>query len=89
MESYSIDFKSVIKGEYHIWNIANDVIVLHLRHLRRILQSYVNYYHNWRTHRSLEMDAPKPRPVQLAEGGPVRKLPEVGGLHHHYKRMAV
>jgi hypothetical protein len=41
--------------------------VLHLRHLRRILQSYVNYYHNWRTHRSLEMDAPKPRPVQLVE----------------------
>jgi len=56
MEPYSIDFKSVIKGESRIWNIANDVIVLHLRHLRRILQSYVNYYHTWRTHRSLEGD---------------------------------
>jgi transposase InsO family protein len=66
----------------------NDVIVLNERHLRRILQSYVDYYHNWRTHRSLEMDAPEPRPVQLAEVGPVRKLPEVGGWHHHYERMA-
>jgi putative transposase len=66
----------------------NDVIVLNERHLRRVLQSYADYYHNWRTHRSLEMDAPEPRPVQLAEVGPVRKLPEVGGLHHHYERIA-
>jgi putative transposase len=66
----------------------DEVIVLNERHLRCILQSYVHYYHYWRTHRSLEMDAPKPRPVQLPEMGPVRKLPEVGGFHHHYERMA-
>ena len=30
----------------------------------------------------------EPRPVQRPEVGPVRKLPEVGGLHHHYERMA-
>jgi transposase InsO family protein len=64
------------------------VIVLHERHLRRVLQSYVAYYHHWRTHRSLEMDTPKPRDIQPPEMGPVRKLPEVGGLHHHYERMA-
>jgi len=58
----------------------NDVIVLNEQHLRRVLHSYVNYYHNWRVHRSLEMDAPEPRVVQPAELGPVRKLPEVGGV---------
>jgi putative transposase len=65
-----------------------DVIVLNEWHLRRMLQSYVDYYHTWRVHRSLDMDAPEPRPVQCPEVGPVRKLPEVGGLHHHYERIA-
>jgi transposase InsO family protein len=64
------------------------VIVLHEGHLRRVLRSYMDYYHHWRTHRSLEMDAPEPRTVQPPELGPVRKLPEVGGLHHHYERRA-
>jgi hypothetical protein len=64
------------------------VIVLNERHLRRVLRSCVDYYHNWRTHLSLEMDAPASRAIQPPELGPVRKLPEVGGLHHHYERIA-
>ena len=66
----------------------NDVIVLNARHLKRLLRSYVGYYQTWRTHRSLAMDAPDPRVIQPREIGPVRKLPEVGGLHHHYERIA-
>jgi putative transposase len=66
----------------------NDVIVFNERHLRRVLQSYVEYYHTWRPHRSLEMDAPEPRAVQQLEVEPVQKLPEVGGLHPHYEPMA-
>ena len=65
-----------------------EIIVLNEAHLRRVLRSYVDYYHTWRVHRSLAMDAPVPRPVHLPELGDVRKLPEVGGLHHHYERMA-
>jgi transposase InsO family protein len=64
------------------------VIVLNERHLRRVLQSYFDYYHHWRTHLSLEMDTPASRAVQSLEFGSVRKQPEVGGLHHHYERMA-
>ena len=66
----------------------NDVIVLNAQHLERLLRSYVGYYHTWRTHRSLAMDAPDPRVMQPRERGPVRKRPEVGGLHHHYERRA-
>jgi putative transposase len=66
----------------------DEVIVLNERHLRRLLQSYVDYYYHWRTHRSLDMETPEPRPVQPPELGPVKKLPEVGGLHHHYERIA-
>ena len=64
------------------------VIVLNEQHLKRVLQSYFAYSHDWRTHRSLEMDAPTLRPVQGPELGAVRKVAEVGGLHHHYDRQA-
>jgi putative transposase len=66
----------------------NDMMVFNEWHLHRILRSYVDYYHHWRTHRSLEMDAPEPRAIQPPKLGAIRKLPEVGGLHHHYERMA-
>ena len=64
------------------------VIVLNERHLRRVLRSYIEYYHHWRTHLCLDMDAPESREVQPPDLGAIRKLPEVGGLHHHYERMA-
>jgi putative transposase len=64
------------------------VIVLHERHLRRLLTSYFSYYHARRTHRALDMDCPVPRPVQQPDVGSIRKIPEVSGLHHHYERQA-
>jgi putative transposase len=64
------------------------VIVLHEQHLRRLLTEYFRYYHHWRTHRALDMDCPLPRSVQRPEAGPIREVPEVGGLHHHYERRA-
>jgi hypothetical protein len=47
-----------------------------------------NYYHCWRTHLSLGMDSPESRSVQPPELGKVVQFPEVGGLHHHYERVA-
>jgi putative transposase len=64
------------------------VIVLQERHLRRLLTSYFSYYHAWRTHRALDMDAPVPRPVQPPELGSIQEVSEVGGLHHHYEQRA-
>jgi putative transposase len=64
------------------------VIVLHERHLRRLLTGYLHYHHHWRTHRALDMDCPLQRPVQRLEAGPIREVPEVGGLHHYYERRA-
>jgi hypothetical protein len=64
------------------------MIILHERHLKRLLTSYFAYYHRSRTHQSLDMDAPVPRPVQAPQLGPIREVPEVGGLHHHYERIA-
>jgi putative transposase len=64
------------------------VIVLHERHLRRLLTGYFQYYHHWRTHRALDMDCPVPRQVQLPEMGLIEEVSEAGGLHHHYERRA-
>jgi transposase InsO family protein len=43
---------------------VDHIIVLGEAHLRRILKSYAKYYNRVRTHRSLDKDAPVPRPVQ-------------------------
>ena len=64
------------------------MIVLGERHLKRILSSYVRYYHSARTHLSLAKDAPDGRAIQSPEQGTVVELPRVGGLHHEYVRMA-
>jgi transposase InsO family protein len=62
------------------------VIVFHEGSLRRILASYIEYYHQSRTHLSLRKDSPEPRPVQLPEIGPVVAVRQVGGLHPRYER---
>lgn len=64
------------------------VIVLGERHVRRILRSYLAYYHRTRTHLSLAKDAPEERAVQAPGMGQVIEIPEVSGLHHRYERRA-
>jgi putative transposase len=64
------------------------LIVLNESGLRRILRSYSDYYEHSRTHLSLEKDAPVARPIQPIETGPVVAIPQVGGLHHRYERIA-
>ena len=60
------------------------VIVLNEEGLRRVLSSYLSYYHRSRLHLSLDKDSPDPRPVQSL--GKIVAIPEVGGLHHRYER---
>ena len=64
------------------------VIVLGERHLKRVLTDYFRYYHRWRTHQSLEMDSPDSRETHPTDRGRVLEIDEVGGLHHHYERVA-
>jgi transposase InsO family protein len=64
--------------------LIDHVIVLNERHLKRLLSSYFDYYHPWRTHQSLDRDAPNGRLVQAAEPSNVVEFPVVHGLHHVY-----
>ena len=58
-------------------------VVLGEAHLRRILRAYAGY--DIRTHRSLDKDAPVPRPVHRT--GIIGSHAILGGLHHHYVRI--
>ncbi len=68
--------------------LLEHIVILNERHLKRLLSSYLDYYHPWRTHQSLERDAPDGRPICLAEPGEVIECPAVQGLHHYYLPMA-
>lgn len=63
--------------------LLDHVIVLDERRLRRLLSGYFEYYHHWRTHRSLGMGAPHGRSVQAADAGKVIEFPAVQDLHHY------
>jgi transposase InsO family protein len=66
----------------------NHVIVLNERHLKRILNSYFDYYNHSRTHLSLNRNSPFERDVEVIDQGKVISIPQVGGLHHRYRRAA-
>jgi transposase InsO family protein len=61
------------------------LVVLSEAHLRRILQSYADYYNNIRTHRSLAKDVPAFRAVQPI--GNIASHAILDGLHHQYVRI--
>ena len=64
------------------------VIVSNEAHLKRVLARYFDYYHHSRTHNALDNNAPFPRVVEPPGRGRVVAIPEVGGLHHRYTRVA-
>ena len=64
------------------------VIVLNAAGLHRVLRAYTAYYLRSRTHLSLGKDTPSSRPVTLPSAGRIIAIPEVGGLHHRYDRIA-
>ena len=64
------------------------VIVTNAAGLHRILLDYIAYYMRSRTHLALGKDTPCPRPVTPLSAGRIVAIPEVGGLHHRFDRIA-
>src|SRR5271157_4739638 len=64
------------------------IVIFNERHLRRVLSSYVDYYQRTRTHLSLDKDCPDTRPIMPRKIGKVVSIPQVGGLHRRYERLA-
>ena len=66
----------------------NHLMVLGEPHLKRILISYFQYYHDSRPNLSLNRNSPRPREVEPRCQGKVVSISQVGGLHHRYSRAA-
>jgi transposase InsO family protein len=67
--------------------LLDHVIVLDEHHLRRLLDSFVDYYDRDRAHLGVGKDSPLGRPGEQRPGcatSNVVSLPRVGGLHHRY-----
>jgi putative transposase len=64
------------------------VIIVNERHLRRVVNEYLDDYHRDRMHLGLEKDCPEPRDVEPPDRGAIRRRPILGGLHHRYYRDA-
>ncbi len=64
---------------------VDHVVALGEAHLHRVLRSYVRYYNESRTHRSLNKDAPFHRATERI--GAIISRPLLGGLHHRYRRI--
>ena len=64
----------------------NHFVILNAKHLKRTLASYLVYYHGSRTHLGLAKQCPSPR--QVSSSGRIIEIPQLGGLHHRYERVA-
>jgi putative transposase len=64
----------------------NHFVILNAKHLKRALASYFGYYHGSRTHLGLDKQCPFPR--QVSSIGRIIAIPQLGGLHHRYERVA-
>lgn len=68
-------------------DLLDHVIILNERHLKRLMCSYLLYYHEDRTHLiGLEKDTPAGRPTEIrsVRTSNIQSLPRLGGLHHRY-----
>ncbi len=63
------------------------LIILNEKHLRSVLDEFVAYYNDSRTHMSLDKDSPTGRSTQTT--GEIASKPVLGGLHHVYNRVAL
>jgi transposase InsO family protein len=71
-------------------DLLDHVIVVNERHLKRLMNEYVHYYHEDRRHLALAKGTPADRvAVKDPDGcGGVVSTPRLGGLHHRYDLAA-
>jgi transposase InsO family protein len=70
--------------------LLDHVIVLNKKHLRRLMNEYIRYYHDDRTHLGLMKQTPTGREAEKrsSSGRRVVAMPRLGGLHHRYDLAA-
>jgi transposase InsO family protein len=71
-------------------DLLDHVIVLNEQHLKRLMNEYIRYYHEDRSHLALAKGTPAGRTVEGNPGASskVISMPRLGGLHHRYDLAA-
>jgi putative transposase len=71
-------------------DLLDNVIILNERHLKRLMSSYLLYYHEDRTHLGLAKDTPGGRAAEIrsTSESKIHSFPRLGGLHHRYAAAA-
>jgi hypothetical protein len=71
-------------------DLLDHVIVLNVRHLKRLMNEYIRYYHEDRTHLALAKGTSAGREAasNSGPGGRIIAMPRLGGLHHRYDLAA-
>ncbi|MGD0481631.1 MAG: integrase core domain-containing protein [Terracidiphilus sp.] len=71
-------------------DLLDHVIALNERHMKRLVNEYVNYYHDDRTHLGLDKQTPAGRVAaeDTSTNSKVVSMPRLGGLHHRYELAA-
>jgi putative transposase len=66
-------------------------LILHEKHLHRLLKAYVVYFNQARPHQGLGQRIPEPLALSASPSSQphqVLSIPVLGGLHHDYQRTA-
>jgi transposase InsO family protein len=71
-------------------DLLDHAIVVNERHMKRLMNEYVRYYHEDRTHLALAKETPAGREAEENPGTSrtVISMPRLGGLHHRYDLAA-
>jgi putative transposase len=71
-------------------DLLDHVIIFDERHLKRLMNEYISYYHDDRTHLGLDKRTPSGREVagRTTRIRRVVSIPRIGGLHHRYNLAA-
>ncbi len=64
------------------------VFVMNERHASKLLKQYVAYYNRFRPHQGIGQVTPVQAEEPPISGGKITAFPILGGLHHHYARVA-
>jgi len=71
-------------------DLLDHVIVLNKRHLKRLMNEFVRYYHHDRTHLALAKNTPAGRKASNdpRSNNKIVSAPRLGGIHHRYDLAA-
>ena len=71
-------------------DLLDHVIVLNVRHLKRLMTNYIGYCHDDKTHHGLAKETPAGRKAGKTTRADcnVLSMPRLGGLHHRYDLAA-